>query len=275
MTEFVTHMRILKRSEVTIAKRVELIERLRCFLGDTGLMAASTEQLREFQATYAHLAPASVDIYTRHLKAFYVWAAERGHIETDPAAALGTPRLSHGSPHPTRPEDLAMIFACTTGTLRTAYVLAAFAGLRCGEICRLRGEDIDRNPPATAFIHGKGGKDRTIPLLPPVLDELRGAPRRGWIITHEGKPYRPNELSIASSKHLLHKLGAETTLHSMRHFFGTEAVRLSHDILLVRDILGHASVDTTQIYTKSLGDAHVQLAGLGAGLLRPQRLRAV
>jgi len=79
----------------------------------------------------------------------------------------------------------------------------------------------------------------------------------------------------SSSKHLLHGLGVETTLHSMRHFFGTEAVRLSHDILLVRDILGHASVDTTQIYTKSLGDAHVQLAGLGDGLLRPQRLRAV
>jgi len=272
-------MRILKRSEATITKRVELLDRLRAYLDTVPLLDATTEDLRGFQATYAHLAPASVDIYTRHVKAFYRWAHERGLIGTDPAAVLGVPHIGRGKPHPTRVEDLAIIFACTTGALRLAYVLAAFAGLRCGEICRLQGQDLDLAGPATALVHGKGGKDRTVPLLPVVVAELLGMARRGWLVTHEnGHPYRPNQLSVASTKHL-HDLGIATTLHSMRAAFATLAFQATRDPLFVRDLLGHESVATTEIYTlSSLADAHTRLAGLSdqaAGLLHPRRLSAV
>ncbi len=278
MDEFVTHMRILKRSDATITKRIELLGRLIAFLGKP-INDAATEDLRAFQASYAHLAPASVDIYTRHMKAFYRWAHGRGLIETDPAAPLGVPHIGRGKPHPTRVEDLAVIFACTTGALRLAYVLAAFAGLRCGEVCRLQGQDLDLTPPATALVHGKGGKDRTVPLLPVVVAELHGTARRGWLVTHEnGHPYRPNQLSVASTKHL-HDLGIATTLHSMRAAFATLAFAATRDPLFVRDLLGHESVATTEVYTlSSLADAHERLNGMStqaAALLRPQRLRAV
>ena len=221
-----------------------------------------------------------MDVYTRHCKALYAWALERGYIEHDPAAALATPHLGHGKPHPTRVEDLATVFACTTGALRTAYTLAAFAGLRCGEVCRLRGEDIDYTSPATAFIHGKGRKDRTVPLLPAVVDELHACPRRGWVITLEsGLPYRPNRLSVDSSNYLLHELGIATTLHSMRAAFATLAFQATRDPLFVRDLLGHESVPTTEVYTaSSLADAHQRLSGLSdqaASMLRPRRLAAV
>ncbi len=277
MNEFVTHMRILKRSEATIQKRVELLERLHRWFGRP-LLEATTDDLRGFQSTYAHLAPASVDIYTRHVKAFYRWARERDLIGTDPAAPLGVPHVGRGKPHPTRAEDLAVIFACTTGALRTAYILAAFAGLRCGEVCRLQGQDLDFAAPATALVHGKGRKDRTVPLLPAVVDELLRQ-RRGWVITLDnGKPYTPNRLSVDSSHHL-HELGIPTTLHSMRAAFATLAFAATRDPLFVRDLLGHESVATTEIYTlSSLADAHTRLAGLSdqaAGLLHPRRLSAV
>src|SRR6266568_3473080 len=118
----------------------------------------------------------------------------------------------------------------------------------------------------------------TVPLLPAVVDELLRQ-HRGWVITlNNGKPYTPNRLSVASTKHL-HELGIPTTLHSMRAAFATLAFQATRDPLFVRDLLGHESVATTEIYTlSSLADAHQRLAALdgqASGLLRPQRLRAV
>ena len=137
---------------------------------------------------------------------------------------------------------------------------------------------LDLAAPATALVHGKGRKDRTVPLLPTVVDELLRQ-RHGWVITLDnGKPYTPNRLSVDSTKHL-HELGIPTTLHSMRAAFATLAFAATRDPLFVRDLLGHSSVATTEIYTlSSLQDAHERLNGMStqaAALLRPQRLRAV
>jgi integrase len=268
MREFIRDLQIAKRSDATIKARVELIERLRGFLAammpPIGLLDAATDDLRAFQATYAHLAPASVNIYSRHLRAFYEWAARRELVETNPAAALVVPRVPRSRPHPTKPDDLRVIFACTRGPLRLAYVLAAFAGLRRGEICRLHARDLDLSATTnTALVHGKGGHERVVPLLRPVVDELeaQGA-TRGWVVTRRGKPYDPEQLSIDSHHHLA-GLGIGTTLHSMRAAFATHAARVTRDPLFVRDLLGHQSVRTTEIYLESTThDAHNRLAGV-------------
>src|SRR5690349_1364470 len=79
MREYVRDLRIAKRSEVTISHRVELLERLRSFLADReiALIEATTDDLRDFQATFAHRQPATVDLYTRHMQALFRWATER------------------------------------------------------------------------------------------------------------------------------------------------------------------------------------------------------
>lgn len=73
--------------------------------------------------------------------------------------------------------------------------------------------------------------------------------------------------------------GQSRTLHSMRAAFATLAFAATRDPLFVRDLLGHESVATTEVYTlSSLADAHERLAGLSAqaaSMLHPQRLRAV
>lgn len=272
MQDFILSMRIQKLSEATIQKRVELIHRLHEFLIDVDLLAATTEQLRSFQATYAHLAPASVHIYTRHMTAFYRWATAVKLIAVDPSAELTLPQLRKTQPHPTKFEDLKMIFACAMGRLRTAYTLATFAGLRSGEICRLRSSDINLDGQPTAHIYGKGGRERTVPLLPPVLYEVEY--KKGWIVTNdEGGAMEPLYLSVESSR-FLHNIGMQTTLHSMRAAFATNAVRMTHDPLLVRDLLGHESIKTTEIYMQSsMQGAHEKLAdmtGLADQIMRPK-----
>lgn len=266
---YVQSMRNAKMSEITIRDRVELLTRLEEFLG-IPLLEATGDDLYRYQSTYAHLAPATVDIYTRHIRALYRWAYRTDRLATDIGEHLILPRIHRGRPHPTSFDDLRTILACAREPLRTTYILAAFAGLRCGEVCRLHSREVDREN-ATALIHGKGGKQRTVPLLGPVMSEI--GYRRGWIITtFHGRPVTPDRLSSDSSR-FLHDLGMATTLHSMRGTFATAAARITHDPLLVRDLLGHDSVATTEIYMESsLIGAHAKLAKLEAiasGLLYP------
>lgn len=262
---FTTDMRLTNLSPVTIADRVEVLARMTKVLGRP-LLQLEADDLRHYQAErFANLAPASVNIYTRHIQAFYRWAVRRGLLEADPAAGLIVPKISRGRPHPTSPEDLKRIFACTHGDLRMAYVLAAFAGVRRGGICRLERPDLDLTPGAeTALVHGKGGRDYTVPLVPAVVRELNdyGLPRRGYVVTRRGRPYQVEQLSLDSTTHL-RQLGIETTLHSLRHYFLTNAARLTRDPLFVRDIAGHSSVVTTEIYMETnLWGAHAKLAGM-------------
>lgn len=267
MQQFRRDMEIAKYSPVTIGDRIEVVERFRRWL-DKPLLEATGEDLRAYQATFSHLAPASVDIYTRHLKAFYQWAHKRRLIAEDPSTDMILPRLPKGLPHPTSHEDLRVIFACTDGPLRLAYVLAAFAGLRRGEICRLHRRDLQlgqREP--VALVHGKGGKDRKVPLLAPVVMEIeRSGLAHGWVVhLSGGRAYPPERLSADSTHLLRHRLGLSTTLHSMRGTFATSAGRRTRDPMFVRDLLGHSSVATTEIYVQtSMRDAHERLAGVAS-----------
>jgi integrase len=277
INDFVTTMRIAQRSEVTIGHRLKVLRRLIDFLHPLSILEADAAMLVRFQSTFAHRAPATVNIYSRHIRAFYSWAVAAGRLERDPAASIVVPHVRRGLPHPATDDMLRILFSCTTGSLRVAYVLAAFAGLRCGEISRLRANDLDMDSTVpTAIISGKGGKERTVPLLPPVVSELRsaGVSRHGWVIvTPRNLPYSPSRLSSASSEYLA-ELGLETTLHSLRHSFATWVARYTRDPLLVRDLLGHASVATSEIYMlTAVNDAHARLSEfneLAVSLLRPQ-----
>jgi integrase/recombinase XerC len=268
-------MRVQKFSPDTIEDRLKILTRLERYAAKP-LLDATADDLRSFQRTFAHLAPASVNIYSRHIKAFYDWAMRRRLVEQSPAADMLIPDVPRGRPHPTRVDDLRVIFACTQGPLRLAYALAAFEGLRRGEICRLREPYLDLDT-STILVQGKGGHERRLPLLGPVLDEIRahgGLARGGWVVHRNGRPYAPERMSIDSHGHL-RRLGVATTLHSMRHTFATTTAATTKDLLFVRDLLGHRSVATTEIYTEStMTDAHLRLAKvatLADDLLHPAR----
>jgi len=270
---YVTEMRVANYSPVTIGDRVELLGRLRRHIGKP-LIDATADDLAGFQSMFVHLAPATINIYSRHVKAFFDWAVKRGHLDRSPADDLVIPRVNRNRPHPTTVEDLQTVFACTRGPLRIAYALAAFAGLRRAEICQLHRRDLDLgSPAATALVHGKGRKERIVPLLPPLVAELGPS---GWVVAHpDGRPYLPDRLSTESGRHM-QRIGVSTTLHSMRHFFATRAAHATKDPLFVRDLLGHESVSTTEIYMLSDMDrAQERLDGLAtqaAGFLGDRRL---
>lgn len=173
LTDFTTDMRLARLSERTIEARTSAVERLAIRLTPTRLLDATGDDLARWQRGLSRLAPASVDIYTRHIQAFYRWATRRRLIETDPSLELVRPQIRRGRPHPTPLDDLRAIFACTVGALRVTYALAAFAGLRAMEVAALERHDLHLDDDeAFADVHGKGGKDRRVPLVDPLVREL-------------------------------------------------------------------------------------------------------
>jgi integrase/recombinase XerC len=215
----------------------------------------------------AGLKPASRNVYLRHLRGFFKWAARRGLVALDPAAELIAPKVAQGVPHPLSEDELQLALVTAGQPLRTWIALGAFCGLRAGEIARLRREDVldDRTPPLLHVADGKGGRQRLLPLPETVLAELR------LHFTTAAGPLWPNR-SPSISGHIgrhLRSLGIPHPAHSLRHRFATQVYRRSRDLLLTQALLGHASVSTTQIYAAHDPQLATQTVNdLGADLLR-------
>ena len=107
-------------------------------------------------------------------------------------------------------------------------------------------------PPVLIVGDGKGGKQRIVPLAPTLIDALREAkmaPRGPLFPRHDGQPGPlPAHLVSHHANRYLHDLGIADTLHSLRHFFGTEVYRESQDLRVTQELMGHASPLSTAGY---------------------------
>jgi integrase len=205
---------------------------------------------------------------------------KEGLIAENPADALPVPRLARRVPRPVSEQDLMEALAAAPRRIRCWLVLAAWCGLRTKEVALLRVENIlvTASPPVliVAADATKGRTERVVPLSAFVLAELAAArlPASGYAFRRmDGRP-GPNEpwrVSQLANKHL-HECGVQSTLHALRHRFGTETYRASRDLRAVQELLGHASPSTTAAYAAY--DRPLARAAVDA-LPVPERLRIV
>jgi site-specific recombinase XerC len=201
-----------------------------------------------------------------HLRQLYRWATDEGLLDVDPAARLRRPKVPRRMPRPISEDDLALAVATAPAHIRAMLVLAAFCGLRAGEIAGLRTDDLwwGSTPPMVVVTDGKGGEPGTVPMCSEAVALLTSCalPRRGWVFPRgDGQPgpTRPWSVSHKANRHL-HDLGIEATLHQLRHRFGTEVLRASGGALRVaQEALRHRSITSTQIYT-AVGNLEVAAA---------------
>ncbi|MGG7509445.1 tyrosine-type recombinase/integrase [Plantibacter sp. YIM 135249] len=196
---------------------------------------------------HAKLSPSSRSSIRSSLRAFYQWAHITGRMEHNPAASLPKIRVQAGKPRPA--PEAAVEAGKRTHDIRTRLMvqMAAYAGMRCGEIAKASSTDIFEDFVGWSIVvHGKGGKDRVVELRDELAHMLRQLPAGyffpGQIDGHLSAGYVSKLVSGA--------LPAGVTGHMLRHWFAGKAYRASgNDIRAVQELLGHASVATTQIYT--------------------------
>jgi integrase/recombinase XerD len=199
------------------------------------------------------------------LRALYRWLIREGLVLSDPTVLVDRPRVPRRMPRPADDIELARLLRSPDPQLRALYALMGFAGLRCVECSRLDWRDVDLAG-GWLIADGKGRIERRQPLCDDVVRTLIAlriaSPHRNGAVfvgPHGGRlePWRVSQLVNES----IRASGSPTTAHQLRHRYATNlAQRPGVDLLAVRDLLGHASIATTQIYTQGAGGRAEELA---------------
>lgn len=201
------------------------------------------------------------------LKAFITFARTRAD-DADPAPPrLRGPRIKKGLPRPVTPDDAANVSDLVAALAREDWIgardravllLLYGAGLRIAEALSLTGRDAALGD--TLLVSGKGGKQRLVPILPIVRDAVADyVARCPWSILPggplflgaKGGPLNQGmvQKSMAQARTAL-GLPATATPHALRHSFATHLLGAGADLRSLQELLGHASLGSTQIYTK-------------------------
>lgn len=245
------HQRRRNLSQQSIRRRRLILRRVERWAEerDRKLLWLDTETLEEWLDGLS-VAPQSRAHYIGDLASFYGWAVRVGLRPDDPTEAIDRPRRPRYLPRPIGDEDLHHAIEAADPTLRVVLVLAAYAGLRIAEVASLDVADIAWPSLLIHVRQGKGNRDRIVPMHHVLVDEIKryGPPRHGPLVHYGGHAYLPGSLSAKVSRHM-RGLGIDATAHSLRHWFATKAYGGSGDIRAVQDLLGHASLSTTQVYT--------------------------
>jgi integrase/recombinase XerC len=237
----------------------------------TGVAALGRVTLRDVRAWMASergrgVSARSLARSLSAVKAFTAWLAEREGFDPTPVLSARTPKFTKKLPRPLT-EDAAKAMLDTVelqsttpwiATRDVAVVTLLYGcGLRISEALGLTGGD---HPlPEVMRIKGKGGKERVVPVLPAaraaVADYVRACP---FQLPPEGALFRGArggalgaravQQAVAQARMQL-GLPASATPHAMRHSFATHLLAAGGDLRAIQELLGHASLSTTQAYT--------------------------
>lgn len=205
------------------------------------------------------------------LRSFARYLEREGHGHASAFKAVKGPRVKKGLPRPLTPEDARAMSATATraGEAREPWILARDAavfallygaGLRISEALSLRRGDVPRSSRETLVILGKGGKVRQVPVLPQIVSAIEDylvqcpwkMPVDGPLfVGAKGGPLSPRIIQLAMES-LRGALGLPETAtpHALRHSFATHLLARGGDLRTIQELLGHASLSTTQVYTQ-------------------------
>lgn len=269
-------------SELTIYTRKKSLLRFMAWAKDRGVVrpADVTRPILERYQRYLHLyrqrngEPLSVRSQVAHLaplRAWFKWLARENHVSANPASDLVMPRREFRLPgHVLSPGEVERVLAVPNITsplgLRDRAILETFysTGVRRMELIRLTLPDIDHERGLVMVRLGKGKKDRIIPIgdralawIARYLEEVRprllvgNEAQTTLFLSDKGKLLRPNWLSQMVGE-LLETAGVRKhgACHLFRHAMATAMLENGADLRFVQAMLGHAHLQTTQIYTQ-------------------------
>ena len=243
----------------------------------TALESAEAELLHAYcaAAATARLTPRTLARRLSAMRQFFKFLIVDGIRSDDPTADLDTPRLGRPLPKLLSEEEVEGLFAAARawpgaeGVRVLCLVELLYAsGLRVSELVSLKAEAAERDP-RFVLIRGKGGKERIAPLSGPARAALAaylairprflpGGRPSPWLFP---SPSRTGHLTRQRCAQLLKELAlaagldpARLSPHVLRHAFASHLLDHGADLRSVQQMLGHADIATTQIYTHVLTD---------------------
>ena len=236
---------------------------------DEATVTAFLVRLREGDSDHPPLSPTSAARTVVAVRGFHKFAVSDGLATTDPAAGVRPPSPAKRLPKALPLADVEAILSAagsagTTLSMRDRALLEVLygTGARISEAVGLDVDDLD-SVDRTVLLRGKGGKERIVPVgsyaVDAVADYLTRA-RPDLVAAGKGTPAlflnaRGGRLSRQSAWTVLVKAAeragvtTDVSPHTLRHSFATHLLDGGADVRVVQELLGHASVTTTQVYT--------------------------
>ena len=276
IAEFAAHLvQVERASGHTRRAYVSDLSQLAAFLDErsTALDAATRDDLRAFLASrFSSSSPATLARKQASVRAFYAHRVRMGYIGDSPARRLALPKRRVSLPNVVSVDDCFALLDAPSRTTaaglrdRAALELLYGAGLRVSELVGLDLEDVRQD---CVRVRGKGNKERVVPLVRTVraaIDaylELRGElqpkgsalflNRRGGRLTARSVARRLETAAlIAGARRHVHP-------HALRHSFATHLLDMGADLRGIQELLGHASLSTTQRYTHVSAERMLQI----------------
>lgn len=234
-----------------------------------GLVDLGTDELAAFlsQRKAEGLNAASLRITTVHLKIFFRWLVLKGKLEMDPAEPLLAPRPDQSLPETLHAKELAQLLESIDPSVflgrRDLAILELFysSGLRLSELCKARLEMMDFDE-RFLRITGKGGKTRIVRVGNKALEAIQAYLRneRAALVSKKtsshiflsvrGGALSPDRVrQIVKERAALAGIEQNVYPHLLRHSFATHLLEGGADLRIIQELLGHADISTTQIYT--------------------------
>jgi integrase/recombinase XerC/integrase/recombinase XerD len=272
----------LEAFEADLRRRAVADKTRRAYAIDTGQLATwasdhgfapatiDVRALRRYAASLSAQgqAPATVARKLASLRGLFRALVEAGTREENPADLLSSPKRAQRLPHVLKPSEVAELLDRIPATTpletrdRALFELAYASGLRAEELVSLEVDSIDFDSESVR-VEGKGGKTRIVPAGEHALRAIEvylararpalvvDAERRALFLSRSGR-----RLSTSDVRRRLRKWippahhNAATHPHSLRHSFATHLLEGGADVRSIQELLGHASVSTTQVYTR-------------------------
>jgi integrase/recombinase XerC len=274
---FMDHLTLERHlSPATVVAYRRDLSQLAAFLrrAHRDLPGAGIDDLRRFLAQLTSLGYARASIARRvgAIHTFYRWAVSSGAVPEDPAALLGRPKVISRLPVVLRVAEAAALVEAPDAAEGASEIESAVAlrdrailelmygsGLRVSEVAGVTVDRVDLDRGRVTVV-GKGDKEREVPLGDParravvawltvrsVLAQEKGDE---LFMNRRGRPIGPRDIRRLVGRYGRAALsGRRVTPHTLRHSFATHLLEGGADIRAVQEMLGHASVVTTQRYT--------------------------
>jgi integrase len=280
---WITYLRAAGRTPSTIRLRRYYVERFARYVEPLGLdpVDVRLSHLVEFLA-YDGWGGEARKSARAGLCAFYGWLVDDGQLaEADnPTRKLPRVGVEHALPRPAPDAAFQQALWLADDKQELMLMLAGYAGLRRAEIARVHLRDFDWEA-GELLVHGKGRKERRVPIHPDLARAVRRAIERrrvgkrgsGFRLYVQGIgpdsylfPGKHGHVSADNVGRTLERLlPGMWTGHTLRHRFATKAYAAERDLRAVQELLGHSKPETTARYTQTPPEAR-RSAVLGVGL---------